>query len=112
MTNSKYSPDHYQLGRIQVWDFIVDQDLGFLEGNVIKYICRAGHKPHEDRIDDLLKAKTYIQKLIDTTHDYDSGLPRTSCQVQNSNDPTDRHFLPQYLEHPTPSDYRGVRRVR
>jgi hypothetical protein len=108
---TKYNPDHYQLGKIQVWDFIVDQDLGFLEGNVIKYLCRAGHKPHEDRIDDLLKAKTYIQKLIDTTNDYDAKLPRTSSRVQDSNEPGDRCLCSEHLEHSTPSDYRGVQRV-
>ena len=33
--SDKYSPDHYQQGSIEVWDFIVDQKLGYLEGNVI-----------------------------------------------------------------------------
>lgn len=61
---SKYSPDHYQRGQIQVWDFIVDQQLDFCLGNVVKYVCRAGHKPHEQKIDDLLKAKAYIDKAI------------------------------------------------
>jgi len=63
---TKWNPDHYQLGKIQVWDFIVDQDLNFLEGNVVKYICRAGNKSEESRFDDLLKAQAYIHKLIQT----------------------------------------------
>lgn len=63
---SKYDPAHYQRGSIQVWDFIVDQKLDFLRGNVVKYLCRAGHKQYEEEIDDLLKAKMYIQKAIDT----------------------------------------------
>ena len=61
---SKYSPDHYQQGSIQVWDFIADQELGFLEGNVVKYICRAGSKDGETKLDDLLKAQAYIHKLV------------------------------------------------
>lgn len=61
---SKYSPDHYQKGRIQVWDFITDQELGFLEGNVVKYICRAGSKDGESKLDDLLKTQAYIHKLV------------------------------------------------
>ena len=70
---TKVKPDHYLYGGIEPWDFVIDQDLGFLEGNIIKYICRAGHKPNESRLDDLLKAKAYIQKLIDTTpNDYQS----------------------------------------
>lgn len=64
---SKYDPDHYQRGQIQVWDFIVDQKLDFLLGNVVKYVCRAGHKKYEEEIDDLLKAKTYIEKRIAIT---------------------------------------------
>lgn len=61
---SKYSPSHYQRGSIEVWDFIADQKLDYLAGNVVKYICRAGHKRYEEEIDDLLKAKAYIEKKI------------------------------------------------
>ncbi len=61
---SKVSPDHYQKGLIEVWDFIEDQNLNYFLGNVIKYVCRAGFKTSEDTIDDLRKAKTYISKQI------------------------------------------------
>ena len=61
---TKYDPQHYQRGRIQVWDFIVDQQLDFLAGNVIKYICRAGHKDQESEIDDWLKVKAYVDRKI------------------------------------------------
>ena len=64
---SKQNPDHYQLGKIQVWDFIIDQDLDFVLGNVVKYVCRAGTKPGESRLDDLLKAQAYINKAIEST---------------------------------------------
>ena len=61
---TKYDPQHYQRGRIEVWDFIVDQQLDFLAGNVIKYICRAGHKDQESEIDDWLKVKAYVDRKI------------------------------------------------
>jgi len=61
---SKYSPDHYARGVIEVWDFIADQRLDYFAGNVVKYLCRAGYKPHEEEIDDLLKAKFYLEKKI------------------------------------------------
>ena len=64
---SKYDPAHYQRGQIKVWDFIADQKLDFLLGNVIKYVCRAGHKQYEEELDDLLKAKAYIEKKIALT---------------------------------------------
>ena len=61
---SKQNPNHYNQGSIQPWDYIVDQNLGYLEGNVIKYITRAGKKDSESRFDDLLKAQAYIHKLV------------------------------------------------
>jgi len=61
---SKVSPAHYQQGSIETWDFIIDQQLGYLEGNIIKYITRAGKKDNESKFDDLLKAQAYIHKLV------------------------------------------------
>tara|TARA_B100001093_G_scaffold407161_1_gene395757 strand:- start:5826 stop:6050 length:225 start_codon:yes stop_codon:yes gene_type:complete len=61
---SKYSPNHYQRGIIEVWDFIEDQNLDYFLGNVVKYVCRAGFKPSEDVLEDLKKAKTYLSKKI------------------------------------------------
>jgi hypothetical protein len=55
-------PPHYTRGRIEVWDFIADQQLGFLEGNIIKYVCRHKHKGNPKQ--DLEKAKAYLEKLI------------------------------------------------
>jgi hypothetical protein len=52
--------DHYQQP-IQVWDFVVANKIGFLEGNVIKYVERWERK---DGMKDLLKAKSYVDKLI------------------------------------------------
>lgn len=71
---TKYDPPHYQRGRFQVWDFIVDQQLDFLAGNVIKYICRAGHKDQESELDDWLKVKAYVDRKIKalTTNDNNS----------------------------------------
>ncbi len=38
--NDAISPQHYQQGNIQVLDFITDQKFRYLEGNIVKYICR------------------------------------------------------------------------
>jgi hypothetical protein len=61
---TKHNPSHYQRGCIQVWDFIVDQQLDFLAGNIIKYICRAGYKDQETEIDDWLKVRAYVDRKI------------------------------------------------
>ena len=63
-TVTKYDPSHYKRGSIQVWDFIVDQQLDYLAGNCVKYICRAGHKDHESELDDWLKVKAYVERKI------------------------------------------------
>lgn len=55
---------HYAKGKIQVWDFIIDQQLNFLEGNAIKYICRYKHKGTP--VEDLKKARHYLDKLLET----------------------------------------------
>ena len=47
-------------------DFIIDQDLDFVLGNVVKCACRAGTKP-VTLLDDLLKAQAYINKAIEST---------------------------------------------
>nr|BDD43643.1 hypothetical protein 4 [Moraxellaceae bacterium] len=55
-------PSYYSRGKIEVWDFIRDQQLSFHLGNAIKYICRAEHKTN--KIEDLRKAITYLENEI------------------------------------------------
>lgn len=61
-TNDNINPSHYRQGNIEVIDFILDQKLGYLDGNVIKYISRYKYK---NGLEDLNKAKWYINKLIE-----------------------------------------------
>ena len=62
-TTNETGPTYYRRGSIQVWDFVRDQELNFHLGNVIKYVCRAGHK--FDDIDDLEKAIHYLQNEVE-----------------------------------------------
>ena len=57
-------PAHYTDGKIEVIDFIEDKKLGFCLGNAIKYIARAGKKDPSKEIEDLNKAKWYIERRI------------------------------------------------
>ena len=34
------SPNYYKRGNIEVTDFIIDQSMSFLEGNIVKYLVR------------------------------------------------------------------------
>jgi len=58
-------PSHYNQGRFEVIEVIEDQKLGFHLGNAIKYICRAGKKNPEKTVEDLQKAKWYIERQIE-----------------------------------------------
>lgn len=61
--NNVYNVPHYNQGNIEVIDVIEDWDLGFHEGNIIKYVARAKHKGEE--LEDLEKAKWYLERLIE-----------------------------------------------
>ena len=57
-------PDHYNSGKFEAIDVIADAGYGegFCLGNVLKYILRAKHK--EDEIEDLKKARWYLDYWI------------------------------------------------
>ena len=55
---------HYKKYKIQPVEFIIKNNIGFVEGNIIKYVLRFKEK---GGVSDLLKAKHYIELLIDTT---------------------------------------------
>jgi hypothetical protein len=59
--NPVVEPNHYKKFKIEPFDFIHANGLGFAEGNVIKYVCRWREK---DGIEDLEKAVRYLQLLI------------------------------------------------
>jgi len=60
--DSQVGGSHYKGKAIQPWDYIIANDLGYLEGNVVKYISRWRDK---GGIDDLRKVLHYTQKLIE-----------------------------------------------
>jgi hypothetical protein len=55
---------HYKNYKIQPVEFIIKNNIGFVEGNIIKYILRFKEK---GGVQDLLKAKHYIELLIDSS---------------------------------------------
>ena len=56
-------PNHYNIGKIEVLDVIEEWNLGFHEGNVLKYLLRAPYKGNE--IEDLEKALWYLDRLVE-----------------------------------------------
>lgn len=57
---------HYIEKAIQPWDFIVQNNLGYLEGCIIKYVSRYKQK---GGLEDLIKAAHYLEKLIEVNRD-------------------------------------------
>jgi len=60
------SPNHYSERKSEPLDYIIANDLDFLEGNIVKYITRYTYK---GGVNDLLKARTYLEKLIERERD-------------------------------------------
>jgi hypothetical protein len=58
-------PTHYEGNGIMPWDVIQAWSLDYWLGNVVKYICRAGKKDIAPRLDDLKKARNFINKAIE-----------------------------------------------
>lgn len=60
------NPDYYNNRRYQPVHVIREWNLNFNLGNVIKYVMRAGHKPGNPAIEDLQKARDYIDFELET----------------------------------------------
>lgn len=59
-------PKYYKEGsKFDVIDVCNHFDLNFNCGNIVKYVVRAGKKNPDAHIEDLLKAKEYLQREID-----------------------------------------------
>lgn len=61
-TSKQVGGDHYAVMKIQPIEFIMANELGFCEGNVIKYLCRYKRK---NGLEDLKKARQYLDFLIE-----------------------------------------------
>ena len=54
--------DHYKKLKIQPVEYIYANNIGYMEGNVIKYVTRWRDK---NGVADLLKARHYIDLLLE-----------------------------------------------
>jgi hypothetical protein len=63
------NPSHYNTGSMETIDLLREslsheQFVGYLRGNVFKYISRYHHKHAENPVKDLKKARWYLDRLI------------------------------------------------
>ena len=59
----KIKPRYYHKGQIDTIKFCLENDLDFLQGNVVKYVVRYKEK---NGIEDLNKAMEYLKRLIES----------------------------------------------
>lgn len=57
-------PPYYTRFHIEPLAFITMNHLDFLQGNIIKYVCRYEGK---NGVEDLMKARRYLDELINRT---------------------------------------------
>jgi hypothetical protein len=66
--NEKQVAGQHYAAPIQCWDYIIANKLGYLEGNIVKYVSRHRSK---NGLEDLKKAQHYLEKLIETFENED-----------------------------------------
>lgn len=72
------NPDHYQGD--YVMRVIEDFGLDFLSGTIVKYILRDGNKPGDSILQDLKKARWYLDRKI-------AGLSKSSAGTESGPQP-------------------------
>jgi len=55
-------PPHYTTGQIECLDYILDQQLNYCAGQVVKYVTRYRYKGQP--VQDLQKAHFYLKRLL------------------------------------------------
>ncbi len=83
-TTDNINPDHYKVGGIETWDYLkakmsLEALKGFALGNVMKYVSRADHK---NKLEDLLKAQWYLDKIVSELKDGNSKPASTLLSEQ------------------------------
>ena len=80
------TPEHYSHGiepiEVMKMNMTREQYIGFLRGNVIKYILRYDHK---DGAKDIKKAIDYAQRLL-TAVEEDDAIPMSELNTANNKD--------------------------
>jgi predicted ABC-type exoprotein transport system permease subunit len=59
--NTQVAGSHYNTP-IQVWDFVYQNGMDYISGNIVKYVARFRDK---NGLEDLYKARHYLDKLIE-----------------------------------------------
>ena len=103
---------HYKDFKIQPIEFIQKNDIGFVEGNIIKYICRWRAK---GGMEDLKKVQHYVELLMELNAEeetdgvtfYRNGKPVSKAEFNadflTSSDPVVHPYAPKKRLNDEPS---------
>lgn len=64
MKDNVNQPSHYKDGGIETIDYIEAKGFNYHLGNVVKYLSRAGKKDPDKTLEDLKKARWYLDRHI------------------------------------------------
>lgn len=83
------SPSHYQssIGGVECITAIKSsmgtlEFFGYLKGNCLKYLWRYDKKGHA--VEDLMKARWYLNKLIEARETFDTSIPQDFLHVKEN----------------------------
>ena len=77
MSDKISHPEHYTFGKFEPKDVIWDWGLDFYLGNVIKYVARAGRKNGSTKVEDLQKARQYIDFELEKLQESAEHMPQS-----------------------------------
>ena len=109
MNDNVMHPSHYTDGGIEVIEYIraklsAEGFEGYCEGNVLKYMSRAGKKG--DKVEDLKKASWYLNYLIDFLSEPPAEPPKKSGAPRKELD--DKEIRRMYRDGASPADIAEV----
>lgn len=88
------NPSHYTFGKHEVIDVLYDWQLEYPLDNVVKYVARAGKKDESKELEDLEKARFYLDYLIGQKGGYRWNPKAT----ENSSEETSKKSKPNFVE--------------
>lgn len=72
---NKVNPKHYETFTVKVQPWDICERFPFNLGNCLKYLFRVGRKEGENPLDDLMKAKAYLDRHILSGKEFKADIP-------------------------------------
>jgi hypothetical protein len=92
--NKQVGGEHYKRYAVEPWDFIIQNNLSYLCGNVVKYVVRADDK---GGVQDIDKAIHYLEKMREQFAKVDVD-PKVERRMQRTGSAEDRRPAQEEIE--------------